>query len=217
MIPVLSTLSLLKVTTVLGDRLDGTSLNTPPIIKDGQPVRCVKTQSGRELSANLILLCTGQTPNTTMLQEFLPDCIVPEGASRGMARVKRTMQIAIPRAPSEDGCERQARAQVEDEDDAHLTVPYPHLFAIGDAADAFGAINAGHTAYYQAQVAARNILALIKHSSTSATSGHESGNHLSDLKLERYQPGPPAIKISLGLVNCLAASYVLIDTDCDVI
>lgn len=27
--------------------------------------------------------------------------------------------------------------------------PYPHIFAIGDAADSFGAINAGHTAYYQ--------------------------------------------------------------------
>ena len=34
-------------------------------------------------------------------------------------------------------------------DDAHLTVPYPHIFAIGDAADAYGAIKAGHTAYYQ--------------------------------------------------------------------
>lgn len=26
---------------------------------------------------------------------------------------------------------------------------YPHIFVVGDAADAFGAINAGHTAYYQ--------------------------------------------------------------------
>ena len=30
--------------------------------------------------------------------------------------------------------------------------PYPHIFAIGDAADAFGAINAGHTAYYQVRM-----------------------------------------------------------------
>ena len=27
--------------------------------------------------------------------------------------------------------------------------PYPNIFVIGDAANAFGAIQAGHTAYYQ--------------------------------------------------------------------
>jgi apoptosis-inducing factor 2 len=27
--------------------------------------------------------------------------------------------------------------------------PYPHIFAVGDAADAFGALKAGHCAYYQ--------------------------------------------------------------------
>lgn len=30
-----------------------------------------------------------------------------------------------------------------------LETPYPNMFVIGDAADAFGAIPAGHTAYYQ--------------------------------------------------------------------
>lgn len=33
---------------------------------------------------------------------------------------------------------------------------------IGDAADAFGALNAGHTAYYQAEVASKNIVKLIR-------------------------------------------------------
>lgn len=42
------------------------------------------------------------------------------------------------------------------------TFVYPRLFAIGDAADAFGANKAGHTAYYQAEVAARNVIRLIK-------------------------------------------------------
>lgn len=33
--------------------------------------------------------------------------------------------------------------------DEELGTPYPHIFVVGDAADAFGAINAGHTAYFQ--------------------------------------------------------------------
>ena len=33
--------------------------------------------------------------------------------------------------------------------------PYPKLFVIGDAADAFGAIKAGHMVYWQVEVAAR--------------------------------------------------------------
>ena len=45
---------------------------------------------------------------------------------------------------------------------AHPDSPYPHIFIVGDAADAFGALNAGHTAWTQAEVAARNIVKLIK-------------------------------------------------------
>jgi hypothetical protein len=44
----------------------------------------------------------------------------------------------------------------------HPDSPHPHIFVIGDAADAFGALNAGHTAWTQAEVAARNIVKLIK-------------------------------------------------------
>ena len=44
----------------------------------------------------------------------------------------------------------------------HLSSPYPHIFVVGDAADAFGALNAGHTAWAQAEVASRNIVRMIE-------------------------------------------------------
>lgn len=95
---------------------------------------------------------------------------------------------------------------------------YPHIFAIGDAAAAFGALPAGHTAYYQAEVAARNVLRLVKRNETprccivveKAVGGvaEVRTRHTEDKKmegeeeeLERYDPGPPMIKLSLGLVR----------------
>ena len=65
-----------------------------------------------------------------------------------------------------------------------------HIFAIGDCADT-GAIQAGHTAYYQAEVAARNILRLVK------GDGEE---------LESYKPSAPAIKVSLGIKENVVAN-----------
>lgn len=93
--------------------------------------------------------------------------------------------------------------------------PYPHIFVIGDAADAFGAIKAGHTAYWQAEVAARNIIRLARReaeadleANTASESGAETENDETDaekvlesLELECYTPGPPAIKVSLGIVR----------------
>lgn len=58
------------------------------------------------------------------------------------------------------------------------------IFVIGDAADAFGAINAGHTAWDQAEVAANNLLALVNNPQA---------------ELQEYKPTPPAIKVSLGI------------------
>ncbi|KAK7028583.1 hypothetical protein R3P38DRAFT_3518693 [Favolaschia claudopus] len=69
----------------------------------------------------------------------------------------------------------------EEEEDEELTTPYPHIFAIGDAANAFGAIPAGHNAYYQAEVAARNVLQLV-HGKT-------------DEPLEQYTTNPPISQV----------------------
>lgn len=64
--------------------------------------------------------------------------------------------------------------------------PEARVFAAGDCVDAFGALNAGHTAYGQGEVCARNVLSLIK-------GGQE--------ELEEYHPPLPAIKVTLGLVS----------------
>jgi len=86
-----------------------------------------------------------------------------------------SLQSHVPPTASAPGSEH------EDED-------LSHIFAIGDVADT-GAIQAGHTAYWQAEVAARNILRLIDRVEGRATE-----------ELEVYKPGPPAIKVTLGLV-----------------
>jgi len=94
---------------------------------------------------------------------------------------------------------------------------YPHLFAIGDSADAFGAIKAGYTAYYQGEVAARNVIRLIKaHADTREAYLRRSTLDTSDgkldprgaeedtegtVELEEYTPSLPMIKVTLGLTK----------------
>ncbi|TBU40006.1 iron uptake cluster protein [Dichomitus squalens] len=219
---ILSTLATLNVCTILGDRLDLSSLQQKRT-QDGE--RVVRTQSGREIRAELVLLCTGQTPNTALLREAFPESVIPDGPDRGMARVRRTLQLAKPApidalpsvlrhlsladldhhdalpptcpevlppppaaptpAPDDDGAS-------EIEEDPATRVAAEHVFAIGDAADAFGAVNAGHNAFFQGEVAARNVLRLVRRREGLAAASE-------DRTLERYAPGPPAIKVSLGL------------------
>jgi len=64
-----------------------------------------------------------------------------------------------------------------------------HIFAIGDCAET-GAIQAGHTAYWQAEVAARNVCRMIEKQEGRAKE-----------TLESYKPGAPCIKLTLGLVS----------------
>ncbi|KIP04635.1 hypothetical protein PHLGIDRAFT_25487 [Phlebiopsis gigantea 11061_1 CR5-6] len=200
---IMSSLSEMNVKAVLGERLD---LSVPPKIvhiADGTKERVVKTQSGRELHAGLVLLCTGQRPNTALLQAAIPDAIIAEGASKGLARVHRSMQVAVPRTGDSNPVTQMedalARTSVTDGTvptdtgcPDEMYVPHPHIFACGDAADAFGAIKAGHTAHYQAEVAARNILKLVAHEQQPEGPAPD---------LEEYIPGEPAIKVSLGLVQ----------------
>ncbi|KIY44453.1 hypothetical protein FISHEDRAFT_51579 [Fistulina hepatica ATCC 64428] len=72
--------------------------------------------------------------------------------------------------------------------------PYPHIFVVGDSADAFGAMKAGHTAWSQAGLACHNILKLI--------SAEESAD-VDAVELEEYQTQPPQIKVSLGLTHAI--------------
>ncbi|GBE85966.1 iron uptake cluster protein [Sparassis latifolia] len=177
---ILARLSALNVDTILGERLDLSSLTNGQAVRgeNDSIERVVRTQNGRQIRAELIVLCTGQIPNTNLFGKMLPDAIVPDGPSKGMIRVQRTMQVAL-----------ASKEHVPGGVSPQLSVPYPHLFAIGDAADAFGAIKSGRSAHSQCEVAVRNIVKLIARSE-----GREG-----DSALESYAPDPPAIKVSLGL------------------
>ncbi|TDL24336.1 FAD/NAD(P)-binding domain-containing protein [Rickenella mellea] len=258
----------LRVDVILGSRLDLATTRPGAEVYDKIGRRVVRTEDGREIAADLLLLCTGQIPNTALLSSLYPE-VVDEQSK--LVRVLRTMQIAAPipiptpsspapsllsgfpsspcmsemstftsssHTPSDgmsiyDDKEENGRLEMGDlvlaldngeddeeygeegssgrltsenddgegEDDeevlrdSHLFTPYPHIFAIGDASDAFGAINAGHNAYYQGEVAARNIVRLIKRDIIS----HNNTTNEIDEELELYTPNPPAIKVSLGL------------------
>lgn len=69
-----------------------------------------------------------------------------------------------------------------------------HIFAIGDCADT-GAIQAGHTAYWMGEVAARNIIRLID---------REEGREAEELEVYKY--GAPAIKVTLGLKDAVISN-----------
>ncbi|KAF7291727.1 Pyr-redox-2 domain-containing protein [Mycena chlorophos] len=145
---ILAALREAKIEVILGERLQITSASAAGV------GGVVHTSTGREISVDLVLLCTGQRPNTEILSAFDSTTVDPQ---TGLAQVEHTMQL----------------------------VGHPHIFVVGDAADAFGAIAAGWTADAQAQVAAANVLKLICNDCES--------------ELVEYQPPQPAIKVSLGL------------------
>uniref|UniRef100_A0A8H7XP61 FAD/NAD(P)-binding domain-containing protein n=1 Tax=Psilocybe cubensis TaxID=181762 RepID=A0A8H7XP61_PSICU len=160
------------VKLILGERLDLGS------IENGQ----AKTnEAGQKVVRTL--LCTGQTPNTGILKSMDPSTV---SDTTGLVRVLKTMQI-----------HSSAPSPATGESDEPNTTTYPHIFAIGDAADAFGAIPAGHNAYSQGELASRNIIRLIKASETSSNTDYVPE------PLEDYTPGPPAIKVSLGLTRAV--------------
>ncbi|CAN8101561.1 unnamed protein product [Discula destructiva] len=118
----------------------GSRVNIP---KDGYPIGgtgeliTISLQDGRNLTADFVVVATGQTPNTHLLEGLQPSS--PEGSllnpKNGFIRVKPTMQFADP--------------------------AYSHLFAVGDVADS-GAHKAARPAMAQAAAAAKNIVAMIE-------------------------------------------------------
>ncbi|KAL1728808.1 hypothetical protein EV714DRAFT_274270 [Schizophyllum commune] len=155
----------LKLEVILGERIDMQTINDKKSNDAGE--RIARTMSGRDLTADLILICTGQKPNTGILKSLDPTLLV----SDGRARVKRTLQLDSPY--------------------------YPHIFAVGDSADAFGAISSGRNADFQGCLAARNILRLI---------AQKEDLDPAPEPLEEYAPSPPGIKVSLGLHRAVIQS-----------
>ncbi|KAF7985474.1 hypothetical protein HWV62_5243 [Athelia sp. TMB] len=173
----------LGVEVVLGERLDLASARE----ESAAGRRVVRTVAGREIAADLLLLCTGQQPNTELL-EAMDSRTVVHGS--GLARVLRTLQLGVGSEPEESA----------------EPTPYPHIFAIGDAADAFGAINAGHIAYRQGELAARNIVRLVN---------CKEGVPSEDDELERYEPSAPGIKVTVGLKKSVFQMHGVVGTKRD--
>ncbi|KAI8158101.1 hypothetical protein K4K49_004934 [Colletotrichum sp. SAR 10_70] len=95
----------------------------------------VKLQDGRELSADLIIPATGQTPNNQFLQDLKQTGDAPlVNPANGFIKVRPTLQFQDP--------------------------AYSHIFAAGDIADS-GAHKAARPGAGQAKVVAQNILAMI--------------------------------------------------------
>ncbi|PWN92564.1 FAD/NAD(P)-binding domain-containing protein [Acaromyces ingoldii] len=160
--------------------------------------RTIKTAKGRTVAAQLLLVCTGQVPNTSFLSGLCgKDRAAAIDAKTRMACVNRHLQLAVPSAHP-DG---------EPETDASLQ----HIFVAGDAADAFGALNAGHTAHGQALLAGRNIARLVARECDSLGAAEEEEGEQGQWArwretrkelgeaLERYEAPPHAIKVTLGL------------------
>ncbi|CAE6530100.1 unnamed protein product [Rhizoctonia solani] len=162
-----NTMHKMNVDLVLGQRLDLKTTLPENAEYDENGRRVVKTESGKRICADLVLLCTGQSPNTALLRDLAPQAV---DDNTGLVKVLKTMQVDLPDSKfvAQDGT-------------TQIGTTMPHIYAVGDSADAFGAIKAGHTAFAQAELAAKNILASI-----------------SNTGLTEYEPSPPAIKVSLG-------------------
>ncbi|KAK9893448.1 FAD/NAD(P)-binding domain-containing protein [Cystobasidium minutum MCA 4210] len=152
----------LGIEMILGDRM----IMPEGHVFEGKELdhRILKTQKGREIESDLQLFCTGQSPNTSLVKNVLPNAVGKDG----YIKVNRHMQVQAP---------------------GHRV---PHIFAIGDCIDGFGAIKAGHTAWHQATVAANNIVTIVK--------ARENGEKTLP-QLEEYTPGKPMISVSLGLTS----------------
>ncbi|SNX86822.1 related to AIF1 - mitochondrial cell death effector [Melanopsichium pennsylvanicum] len=120
------------VKTILGSRVvipDGGF----PEFQEGKTFD-VKLQNGDKMPADLVLLCTGQTPRSDVMRSFAPETIT----SDGFINVSPTLQIK----PSSPGLKQ-------------------HIFALGDIANS-GAAKTVRSAMGQIDVISSNILTLIE-------------------------------------------------------
>ncbi|TFK38590.1 hypothetical protein BDQ12DRAFT_683879 [Crucibulum laeve] len=204
-----------EIEVILGERLDLSTIEGGNAKVNSLGQKVVRTVQGREIAADLLLLCTGQTPNTGLLHDMDP-AIVNDDTK--LAHVLRTLQVSVLRPSSSDEkvestleklslLDKEATEKVTASEitattttttQEPQTTPYPNIFVIGDAADAFGAIPAGHTAAAQGQLAARNIIRLIKRREKESSKSEDTSPPAEeDEPLEQYTPGLPAIKVSL--------------------
>ncbi|ETS61384.1 hypothetical protein PaG_04411 [Moesziomyces aphidis] len=124
----------------------------------------VELQNGDKVKADLVLMCTGQTPRSELLASYAPDAIT----SDGFINVQPTMQVST-------------------------TAPLARrMFALGDVANS-GASKTVRAASGQIDVIKSNILALIQGNTQLQTfTPGPSGIHLSLGLYESIKFGNPA-------------------------
>lgn len=175
----------------------------------GSGRKLVRTTGGKSFECDLLLLCTGQQPNSSLMAKLSPSSVDP--GSR-LVRVHRSLQVAVPdprdaaqqpfdaKPPCGDcDCflDKKAHgADLNSGEEHHLAEHLGHesgklsnVYAIGDVADAFGALNAGYQAWNMADVATENILRDIQ----SKTSGTQK------VEMQEFHPAVNMLKLSLGL------------------
>ena len=176
----------------------------------------IRTTHGLELECDLLLMCTGQRPNTSIMAEFSPSSVDP--GSR-LIRVLPTLQVMVPHdaesaqrpfdvVPPCKDCDcfadkktSWANGSLENGSSSEAPDFLENVYAIGDCVDAFGAINAGYQAWFMGETAAENVLRDICRS----RSADEPGNKVPEsepVPLKHFHPGPPMIKLTLGKEIC---------------
>ncbi|SNX84216.1 uncharacterized protein MEPE_02924 [Melanopsichium pennsylvanicum] len=189
--------------------------------------KLVRTTGGKRFECDLLLLCTGQQPNSSLMAKLSPSSVDP--GSR-LVRVHRSLQVAVPdprdaaqqpfdaKPPCGDcDCflDKKAHgADLNSGEQGHLEVhlgsthqsgKLSNVYAIGDVADAFGALNAGYQAWNMADVATENILRDIqaKTPTLSATDSPKQQEALESpaqgTELVEFNPAVNMLKLSLGL------------------
>jgi hypothetical protein len=207
----------LGVETVLGERV--VTWPSHPECLDGEE-KIVTTDKGRTFTSDIVLPCTGQKPHVTAMAALCPETISPttgrirvrptmqvsSGPLRPASTRANTLEklealslhspeTASVHPPASHDSDASSTAVSEmsggklDNGEGKDGMDLSHLFAVGDCAET-GAIQAGHTAYYQAEVAARNILRLVK---------ADEGGEVEEL--EDYKVSVPAIKVTLGMTR----------------
>lgn len=137
---------------------------------------------------------------------------VTEEATDSLSAAVDKLELSSEPRPEDQGEEQDVVVEEEETEELEALpdTPYPHIFVVCDSADAFGAIKVGHTEYWQAGVAARNLIRLA--SAVEQAEQHEDGQEEEQggsLELESYAPGLPAIKVSLGIVRPFPLPHLL--------
>lgn len=197
------------------DKASMSSIAPSPLDQPEGQKQLIRTTAGRELEADLLMLCTGQQPNSSLMAQFSPSSVDP---NTRLVKVARTLQVqADPatastyapfnfRPPCGDcdcfverksGAEHPHLSPTQDEEEEPQHV-LPNVYAIGDVADAFGAINAGYQAWSMADVAARSIVQQIR-VKENVNLGVSGQNSQEEQALDTFTPAPAMLKLSLGL------------------